>query len=302
MRICIFGAGSIGSAVGGLLAADHEVVLVGRKANVDHVRQSGLRLQGAVSREVMIDARETVSDLDSPDLLIVTTKAYSTQPVIEACRDWVADDTVVLTLQNGLGNLEKLRDWRGARTIGGTTTMGALLTEPGVVHVASLGSTFIGADVDPEAAETLASVLAAVGMPTKVTADIQAELWAKATINACINPVTAILRVANGEIARVEALSMLVRDISQECEAVADACGIMLPYESMYQQAMAVAKKTASNRSSMLRDIELGRRTEIQSINGHICRAGLHTRVPTPINKALVAMVESLGDHRAEKG
>jgi 2-dehydropantoate 2-reductase len=298
MRICIFGAGSIGCAVGGLLAEHHEVVLVGRKANVDHVRQSGLRLHGAVSREVMMDARETVSDIAPPDLLIVATKAYSTQSVIEACRDWVVDDTIVLTLQNGLGNLEKLRDWRGVRAIGGTTTMGALLTEPGLVHVASLGSTLIGADVDPETAKALASVLAAVGMPTTVATDIQAELWAKATINACINPVTAILRVVNGEIVRVEALSMLVRDISQECEAVAGACGIRLPYESMYQQATAVAKKTGSNRSSMLRDIELGRRTEIQSINGHICRAGLHACVPTPINNALVAMVESLEDYQ----
>ncbi|HUV61798.1 MAG TPA: 2-dehydropantoate 2-reductase [Thermoplasmata archaeon] len=298
MRICVFGAGSMGSALGGLLAEGHEVVLVGRKANVDRVRQDGLRLQGAVNKEVMIDARETVSDIDPPDLLVIATKAYSTQSVIEACRDWVASDTIVLTLQNGLGNLEKLRDWRGAQAIGGTTTMGALLIEPGVVDVASLGSTFIGADVDPETAEALASMFAAAGMPTKVTVDIQAELWAKATINACINPMTAILRVANGEIARVEALSMLVRDISQECEAVADACGIRLPYESMYQQAMVVAKNTASNRSSMLRDIELGRRTEIQSINGHICRAGLHARVPTPINNALVALVESLGDHQ----
>jgi 2-dehydropantoate 2-reductase len=180
--------------------------------------------------------------------------------------------------------------------------MGAVLTEPGVVQVASLGSTFVGADVDAEAAESLASMLNAVGMPTKVTSDIQAELWAKATINACINPVTAILRIVNGEIVRVKALSMLVRDISRECEEVADACGIELPYDSMYQQTMAVARKTASNRSSMLRDIELGRMTEIQSINGHICRAGLHRRVLTPINKTLVAMVESLGNHRAEKG
>jgi 2-dehydropantoate 2-reductase len=292
----------MGSAFGALLAEDHEVVLIGRKANIDRVRQSGLRLHGAVNQEVMMDARETVSGLAPPDLLIVATKAYSTQSVIEACRDWVVDDTVVLTLQNGLGNLEKLRDWRGVRAIGGTTTMGALMTEPGVVHVASFGSTFIGADVNPEAAETIASVLAAAGMPTKVTVDIQAELWAKATINACINPMTAILRIANGEIIRVQSLSMLVRDICQECEAVADACGIRLPYESMYQQTTAVAEKTASNRSSMLRDIELGRRTEIQSINGHICRAGLHTRVPTPINNALVALVESLGCHRAEKG
>jgi 2-dehydropantoate 2-reductase len=95
---------------------------------------------------------------------------------------------------------------------------------------------------------------------------------------------------------------MLARDICQECEAVADASGIKLPYDSMYEQAITVAKKTASNRSSMLRDIELGRRTEIDSINGHMCRMGLRTRIPTPINKALVALVESLGNYTAEKG
>lgn len=298
----MFGAGSIGSAVGGMLAGDHEVVLIGRKANVDCVRGDGLRIKGVVGKKVRIDARESVSGLAPPDLLLVTTKAYSTQSVIDACRGWVSEDTVVLTLQNGLGNLEKLRDWRGAQVIGGTTTMGALLTEPGVVELASLGNTFVGADANPGAAESLASMLSSAGLPTETTADIKAELWAKAIVNACVNPLTAILRVANGEIVRVRALSMLVHDISKECEAVADASGIRLPYDSMCERAMTVAKKTALNRSSMLRDIELGRRTEIESINGYICKAGLATRVPTPLNRALVAMVESLENHRAEKG
>ncbi len=302
MNICIFGAGSIGSALGGLLAKGNDVVLVGRKANIDRVSKNGLLIRGAMDREVMLDARETVSGLDPPDLLIVATKAHSTQSVIEACRDWAAEDTLVLTLQNGLGNLEKLRDWVGRRAIGGTTTMGAMLVEPGVVHVASLGSTLIGSDADAEAAETLTSLFTAAGLPTKVAPDIQSELWAKAIVNACINPVTAILRVPNGEIVRVEALSLLARDICQEGECVADACRIMLPHESMYDQVIAVAEGTASNRSSMLRDIELGRMTEIDSINGHICRAGHRMHVPTPINNALVAMVESLGNHRAEKG
>jgi 2-dehydropantoate 2-reductase len=301
MKICVFGAGSLGSAIGGLLADRHDVTLIGRRVNVDPIIMNGLRIEGVVSKMVRLDASDTVQGLDPPDLLLVVTKAYSTSSVVDACSSWIRDDTIVLTLQNGLGNLERLRAWRGGKAIGGTTTMGAFLVMPGVVRIAGMGRTIIGSDIDPKAARSVASALESAGMPATARRDIHSQIWAKAIVNASINPLTAILRVPNGDLVRSRTLSRLMADICSECEAVAAASGIKLPSKSMYQSARSVARQTAGNRSSMLRDIELGRRTEIDSINGYLCRCGEGAGVPTPLNYALVSIVKSLEAGTAEK-
>lgn len=301
MKICVFGAGSLGSAIGGLLADHHDVTLVGRRINVDPIVQNGLNVQGVINKTVNLDASDSVQGLDPPELLLIVTKAYSTSSVVDACADWVHEDTMVLTLQNGLGNLEQLRAWRGQRAIGGTTTMGASLVMPGVVRIAGIGSTIIGSDMDPKAARSVVSAFESAGIPTTTRRDIHAQIWAKAIVNASINPLTAILRVPNGDLVRSRTLSRLMAEICFECEAVADASGVKLPWKSMYQRARSVARQTAGNRSSMLRDVELGRRTEIDSINGYLCRCGEEASIPTPLNEALVSIVKSLEAGTAEK-
>lgn len=301
MKICVFGAGSLGSAVGGLLADCHDVTLVGRTVNIAPISQSGLVIRGVINRKVRIDASDSIDELSPPDLLVVATKAYSTSSVVEACADWIRDDTVVLTLQNGLGNLEQLRSWRGDKAFGGTTTMGAYLTEPGTVRIASVGKTIIGSDLDDASADSIAAAFRASGIPAETERDILSEMWAKAIVNASINPLTAVLRVPNGDLLRSGTLTRLIAEICSEGEAVAQASDIALPVRSIYERTCAVAKETARNKSSMLRDIELGRRTEIDSINGHICRRGDLVGVPTPLNGLLVSLVKSLEAGTSEK-
>jgi len=302
MRICVYGAGSLGSAIGGMLAEQHDVVLIGRAANVEAIRKNGLELRGIIKKKVEAEAYPSINGLAPPDLLLITTKSYNTRAVAEACRDWVNADTRVLTLQNGLGNIETLREWLGQSAFGGTTTMGASLASPGVVQIAGVGRTIIGADVDWESAAHISSIFRKAGMPSSVTREVNGEIWAKAIVNASINPLTAVLRVANGALLESRTTSRLMSEICIECESVANAAGIDLPVASVYRRARAVAQETAHNQSSMLRDIELGRKTEISSINGHICRIGARVGVVTPLNRALVAMVESLESRPAEKG
>ena len=302
MRICVFGAGSLGSAMGALLASHHDVTLVGRSANTSPIKSDGLVLQGAVTGTIRLDATDTIENLDPPDLLLIATKAYSTPSVIEVCDGWLGKDACVLTLQNGLGNLEMLRTWRGDKAFGGTTTMGSSLVRPGVVRIAGIGKTMVGSDRDARTAGAIASSFRAAGVPTIVRKDVFGQIWAKAIINASINPLTAILRVPNGELIKSQTLSRLMAEICAESELVAAESGVRLPAKSMYPLARYVAEETASNRSSMLRDVELGRRTEIAHINGRICRHGEAAGVPTPLNKALVSIVESIEAGTAEKG
>lgn len=294
MRVCVFGAGSLGSAIGGILAGKNEVTLIGRDPHMSVTRKEGLRLTGDIRRKVRIDARHSIADLESPDLIIVAVKAYDTPSVVRICRPWARDDTRVLTLQNGLGNHEQLRAWKGRAAFGGTTTMGAQLLAPGTVRVSGLGITTVGADMDRASAEEIAGCLASCGMPTRVEVDILSEIWSKAAVSACINPLTAVLRIPNGALLENDVLLRLISETSSECARVARSEGINLSSGEIVRRVHAVARDTRRNRSSMLRDVEEGRRTEVEQINGAFLHLGEKHGIATPLNRALTSILASL--------
>lgn len=301
MRICVFGAGSLGSALGALLSKGNDVTLVGRRPHMDSIRRSGLRVTGDRAFKAQVGASETVRGLEEPDLLIISTKAYDTQEAVRICRaEFRSDDMMALTLQNGLGNLELLRSWKGSKAFGGTTTMGAALSGSGRVHLSGLGRTVIGSDMDRVGSRRIASAFSAGGIPVSPCENIQGEIWAKTIVNACINPVSAILGVPNGRLLDSRPIFELLVGICEEGEQVADAVGIELPIRRLISRVRRVCAETSKNRSSMLRDIELGRRTEIREINGAICRNGRESGVPAPLNLAMCAIVQAL--EQSERG
>jgi 2-dehydropantoate 2-reductase len=303
MRIFIFGAGSLGSAMGGVLAGRNEVVLIGRRAHVRAVQRKGLRIVGDLERTIHLEAHESLRGLAPPQLLMVATKAYDTKESIRSLRRSVPGDAMVLTLQNGLGNLEQIRAWKADKAFGGTTTMGATLVAPGVVRLSGLGRTVIGSDLDPSGAREIVSAFASSGLPVTSSEDILTEIWAKAVVNASMNPVAAVLRVPNGRLIESAVISHLMKDVVVECTQVANAMGIKLGHEDLYRRLVAICSDTSENIGSMLQDVERGRRTEIEQINGAFCSSGEIARVPTPLNDALVSIIRSLA-HAAtsEKG
>jgi 2-dehydropantoate 2-reductase len=294
MRICVFGAGALGSALGGILAGRNDVFLVGRKPHVEAIRKHGLVLQGDLSRTVRLPAFTDVSRVAPPELILMTTKAYDTGSAIKECRIWVTGETAVLTLQNGLGNLEELREWKGRRAFGGTTTLGSTMISPGKVRISGLGRTMIGSELDPGFSKMLVRVFTESGIPSCFSENITSEMWVKAIVSACINPLTAILRVPNGSLLESKAISRLVLEVSRECERVARAHGIELPQSRMYPPVRAVARDTAKNLSSMLQDVMNGHRTEIDQINGAIWKLSEEHGLDAPLNNTLTAMVQSL--------
>jgi len=302
MRICVFGAGALGSALGGMLAGEHEVTLIGRKTHVSAIMRSGLRLTGKVNLTSHPKAYASIGRLSPPDVLIITTKAYDTAGAIDACRGWTTADTKVLTLQNGIGNLEMLRGWKGSRAFGGTTSMGTALVSPGVIRVAGLGMAVIGSDLDEEGAQTIASAFSSCGIPVRLEQELDREIWEKLIVSSCINPITAVLRITNGKLLESAAISRLLEGVVEECVDVARAHDVRLQKCSLMSRIRAVAEDTAVNRSSMLQDIERGRRTEIAQINGMVCKLGSAKGIPTPLNKALAAMVGALEAAPPEKG
>ena len=312
MRPAIVGAGAMGGVIGFYLAAVADVTLVDPWAeHVAAIAARGLACErdgGAEARA----GRATTHPAQAPppdpippppprpeaapaDAAIVLVKARQTPWAAEACRRALAPDGVAYTLQNGVGNREVLAAALGeARAGQGVTALGGTLLGPGRVRHAGAGPTTLGAAPDPARAQALAALLSAAGLPAAVSPDVEGLVWGKLVVNAGINALTALLRVPNGALAETPEARALLEAAVAEAAAVAAARGVALPYADPAAHALAVARATGANRSSMLQDALRGAPTEVASINGAIAREGARLGVPTPLNAALAALVEAL--------
>lgn len=297
MKVVVFGAGALGSLVGGLLSQHHDVTLLGRKPHVEAVRAQGLRITGATQLVARPRVALSAGEADTPDLLLLTTKAYDTARALRDARPLLGPHTAALSLQNGLGNLEAMRAVVGdGLALGGVTTHGVTFVEPGHIHHAGVGYTKVGG-VSPASrplAAQVAEALTLAGMATEATERIEAEVWAKAILNAGINPLTAITGLPNGQLLAQPGLKDLMERTVAEARDVALAAGVALPNADLVERARTVARLTADNKSSMLQDVERGRRTEIDSVCGAIVAAARQAGTEAPLNAALLALVKGI--------
>ena len=302
MRFLVFGAGAMGSLIGGVLSTRHDVTLVARKPHVDAIRSSGLSIRGRTQLVARPRALERAEEAEPPEVVLITVKSYDTEGALQELRPFWRSATV-LSLQNGLGNVEKLA--AGAEhVLGGVTYQGVTFVGPGVVNHAGVGDTILGPYVGASvaAAHEIAHALGESGLTATVTENVEPVLWTKAVVNACFNPITGLLRVRSGVVAKSEHLMECCRMIVEEAAQVARACGTPLDVSALMDRVHAVSHATAENRSSMLQDLERGRRTEIDAINGWIARLGAERGIPTPVNRALTLLVKAAEEVREEGG
>jgi 2-dehydropantoate 2-reductase len=291
------GAGAIGSMLGARLADDHEVTLIAREPHVRAIRDRGLEVTGHTHRTVDVDARTDAEGLDEADVVFVTVKAYQTRQALEDVASAIGPNTFLATLQNGLGNGEQLAHRVGeGRAIAGTTSHGCIFHGPGRVEHTGVGDTVVGPVRPPDrpAHHQLADELTAAGIETEVVSDVRPKLWSKAAVNAAINPLTAIAGLPNGALLEVPELEAQMEATAREVEQVARAAGIEVEEEAWVSRAREVAQQTAKNRSSMLQDIERGRRTEIDAICGHVSEVAERHGVPAPRNEMLHGLVKGI--------
>jgi 2-dehydropantoate 2-reductase len=295
MRIAIFGAGAIGSLFGGLLSKDNEVLLVGRKPHVEAIQAQGLKVEGLTQATFEPKASTTMKGFE-PELVIVAVKAYDTKAAAGQIAGHVGKDTFIMSLQNGLDNLENLMDVAGNRLLAGLTSHGVTFQDFGRIKHAGTGDTVVG-DVTgscPDMAAEMARMLTEAGITTRVAQDIRYEIWLKAAVNAAINPATAITGLKNGSLLVQKGLTRLVEDAANETALVALARGVVMDPKVAVEKAREVATLTADNKSSMLQDVERCKRTEIESICGAIVRYGETGGVEAPVNRALLALVKAI--------
>jgi 2-dehydropantoate 2-reductase len=199
MNIVVFGAGAIGSLFGGLLNKDNNVLLIGRRSHISAIKNNCLTIEGKTHSNVQIKAEPSIKNATfSPDLFILTVKSYDTESSILQARKIITDDTTVLSIQNGLDNIEKLSNHiNSERIIAGITTHGALFSKPGVITHTGKGMTVLG-ELNGKKTKRLDSIVKLFnksGIETKESINILKEIWRKAIINSSINPLTAIFKL-----------------------------------------------------------------------------------------------------------
>ncbi|MEF8820655.1 MAG: ketopantoate reductase family protein [Halovenus sp.] len=287
MEICVFGAGSLGSLVGGVLAREHDVILVGREPHVGAIEDAGLQITGEISDSVQ--PRASTAPPEQTDLAVVTVKSFDTERAARELGGCVLDG--VLSLQNGMGNESMLAAELDCPVLAGTCTYGARIEEPGTVECTGLGEITLGpADGgDSELADRTGTAFQQAGLETRVSAEMPRKLWEKLAVNAGINATTALARIQNGAL-----LEGSIREIARKaaCEAarVARDQGHRLSGQQVMDRTFEVAETTAQNTSSMHQDIRAEKRTEIDAINGYIVE---RAEKPALVNETLTALLRA---------
>ena len=281
MDVTILGTGAMACLVGSRLAPFAEVTLVGSwKEAVEAIREHGILVAEETScKSVSVGAALAEEAITPAKLVIVLVKSWMTQRAAERLDSLVAPGGVVLTLQNGLGNLERL----GPCAHLGVTTLGATLLEPGRVRLGGEGPTHVAGP------RWIAELFARAGMEASSCASEEAEslLWGKLVVNCGINALTALLDVPTGSLLKLPGAAELMGQSAAECAAVAFARGIALPFEDPIARVREVALRTATNLSSMVQDLRRGVETECDDINGAVVLEGRRLTVPTPVNEVL---------------
>ncbi|PSQ15235.1 2-dehydropantoate 2-reductase [Halobacteriales archaeon QS_8_69_26] len=291
MEVVVFGAGSLGSLLGGLLAREHDVTLVGRDPHVGAVRSDGLTVGGEFEFAVHPDATTDGRGL-SADLAVVTVKAFDTPTA--ARRLATGEYGAALSLSNGMGNEDRLAAHLDAPVLAGTATYGAVLERPGHVECTGVGEVVLGArEGGPSpAADRAGTAFRTAGIETTVAADMPRRLWEKLAVNAGINAVTALARVENGRLLAGEA-NELAREAATETARVARSEGIDLSDDEAVAAVESVAEATAANDSSMLQDVRAGRRTEVDAINGYVVDRAEAANLDVPVNRTLAGLLRA---------
>jgi len=288
-KIFVLGAGAIGSFYGALLSRKNDVTLIGRKNHIEAINTNGLEVLGDIQERFFVKAETKIKKIPSDSLILLTTKAYDSAKALTEIKNLLKNNTIILILQNGLGNKELVKGIVGdkIKVLRGLVTMGAEFSEPGKITLWN-GETILE---QTEPSKKIAELFNESGLKTKVSNEFQRELWSKLVVNCVVNPLTAILGVRDNEIV-TDALKEVRHVIVDECVKVGRAEGIV--FETGLKESIDEKILQYTNFSSMCQDLMKGKKTEIDFLNGKIVELGRKHHIPTPINETLVSLIKSL--------
>ena len=298
----------MGGFFGGVLArAGAPVTLIGRPAHVDVWKRDGLLLDSLTFREVVpVSASTDVASAADADLVLFSVKSSDTAEVARELARHLSSAALVVSLQNGVDNVLRMRE-NGVDAIAAVVYVASSMPAPGHVKHGGRGDLLIGdlpgrtAAPRPAAVDRVARWFESAGVPCRVSAAIEADLWSKLILNAALNAISAVGGVTYGEAAADGASRELIAALVRECEAVARARGLALPAEDYVQNAWSFAERIGAIYSSTAQDLERGKPTEIDALNGVVVRYGAELGIPTPVNHALLTLVKLRERHATSR-
>ena len=299
MRVAILGTGALGCVFAARLAATAEVWMLGTwEEGLVAAKEAGVSVQepDGNTRVERIFTSSGPGAVPPADFALILVKSYQTDRAAAWAAQILRSKGLVVTLQNGLDNGPRIAAAVGEDRLAlGVTYIGATLLGPGRTRLVANLATFVAShEATAARVSAFVSLLRGAGLEAQATTDIQGRLWGKAIANAAINPLTALWRVANGDLLSGEDRRKVMANLAQEAVEVAHAVGVQPAIDDVVTFVEAVCRATAANHSSMLQDVERGRPTEIDSINGVIVGQGLRHGVPTPFNQAVWLLVRGL--------
>jgi 2-dehydropantoate 2-reductase len=295
-KIAVVGAGAVGGYFGGLLArAGAPVVMIGRPAFVEAVAKNGLYLDTLQFQEsVRVEASAELSAARDAGIVLFCVKTTDNATTARALAPLLAPGALVLSLQNGVDNVEQIRAAAAIEALPTVVYVAASVPEPGRVKHVGRGDLVIGPK--NEKTERVAALFTRANLPCRISENIEGELWTKLIWNCALNAVSALGRAKYGQIAASADARKVVETVVDEVLAVARAANIHPPGLEDPKVAIAGAFKIATQMaeafSSTAQDMIRGKRTEIDSLNGYVSRRGAELGVPTPVNHALFALVK----------
>ncbi|HYA94069.1 MAG TPA: 2-dehydropantoate 2-reductase [Thermodesulfobacteriota bacterium] len=299
MKTVMIGPGAMGSLFGGLLTrAGENLWLVGyKKEQVETICSVGLTLEGREGSQIIpMKATPDVTSVGKADLVIFFVKTYDTEKAVSDSLTLEKEDTIFLTLQNGLGNDEVIcKKIDRKKVMLGVTGQGATLLQPGRVRHAGWGKTFIG-ELDhriTDRAKRIAQMFHKAGIETEASPNIHDQVWGKLLVNTGINALTALTGFKNGQLLDYPETARLMEKLTLEATEVARKKGIHIE-EDPIEKVRKAAAATRENRSSMGQDFDHRRKTEIDAINGAVVREAQPLGIPVPFNQAVTDLVKAI--------
>lgn len=293
LKVTVMGAGAVGCYFGGMLArAGHAVTLIARPQHVEAIARDGLRMETRTFDEhVRVQAVTEPAGARDADLVLFCVKSMDTESAGRALRPFLRPDTLVLCLQNGVDNADRLRGVLPEHEVAAAVVYVATeMAGPGHLKHHGRGELVI----EPaRAAERVAQALAAAGVPTEISSNVRGALWMKLVLNCAYNAVSAIAQRPYGENVQGEGIRDVMRDVVDECLAVAKAEGVQVPGDA-HAAARKLVESMPSQYSSTAQDLARGKPTEIDFLNGYVVRRGQALGIPTPANRVLWALVKLL--------
>ncbi len=300
--VAVVGAGAVGCYFGGMLArAGAPVTLIGRAANVEAINRDGLFIDSIHFKEsISVSASTELEAVRDARLVLFSVKTVDTETTARSLASYLAPETIVVSLQNGVDNVERIDFAAGIHAIPAVVYIAVAMTGLGRIRHSGRGDLIIG---DPltnrharqqEIAE-VAATFARAGVPCRISEDITSELWQKLIMNCAYNAISALARAKYGRIAQDAGSMEVIKEVVGEAVAVGNAAGIRLSADAMTAAALKLGTEAMPEAvSSTAQDISRGKLTEIDSLNGFLVRKGAEMGVPTPVNQTLYSLVKLL--------